>query len=356
MSTPAAGDGPEAPRVNPARFPLDDKRVYDAYVAGRQSAALCVAVRAGLFDWLAGEGAGADEDAVGARTGWSPRGVHAMVSALAAMGLVERRPGGLFAADDAAAYLTRGTPGSLWGLVDMEVENFLSPAALLDALERDDASVYGGADPWEAHEADPARARAFTAAMHSVSERPAAGVAERADLAGVAGVARLLDVGGGSGALSIALCRAHPELRATLYDIAAVRPLAEEYVAAAGLADRIDVAVGDMFGPPLPGGHDAVLYSQILHDWGFAKGADLLARAHAALPPGGRVLVHEKLVEDDRDAPLANALVHLDMLVWTEGQQYTLRRLTEMLTAAGFVDVRRTRTAGYWSLVDARRP
>ena len=52
-ATPADDGG--ARRVQPARFPLDDKRVYDAYVAGRQSAAMCVAVRAGLFDWLASE-------------------------------------------------------------------------------------------------------------------------------------------------------------------------------------------------------------------------------------------------------------------------------------------------------------
>lgn len=352
MGASPADDG-GARRARPARFPLDDKRVYDAYVAGRQSAAMCVAVRAGLFDWLAADGAGASLEAVAARTGWSARGTRSMISALCAMGLVLRTKGGLRVSEDAAAYLTRGTPGSLWGLVDMEVDHFLSPRALMDALQKDDSSVYGDADPWEAHDEDPERARAFTAAMHSVSERPAAGVAEFVDLTGVKS---LLDVGGGSGALSIALCGANPALRATIFDIAAVEPLAREYVGDAGLSDRIDVEVGDMFGPPLPAGHDAVLYSQILHDWGFEKGADLLARAFEALPPGGQVLVHEKLVEDEADAPLANALVHLDMLVWTEGQQYRLRELTGMLTAAGFEDVERVRTAGYWSLVSARRP
>ena len=60
-------------------------------------------------------------------------------------------------------------------------------------------------------------------------------------------------------------------------------------------------------------------------------------------------------MEDEATAP-ANALVHLDMLVWTEGQQYRLRELDGMLTAAGFEGVERVRTAGYWSLVRARRP
>ena len=47
----------------------------------------------------------------------------------------------------------------------------------------------------------------------------------------------------------------------------------------------------------------------------------LLAKAAAALPPGGLLLVHEKLVEDDGMHPLANALVNLDMMVWTSGRQ-----------------------------------
>ncbi len=339
-------------RPDPARFPLDDKRVYDAYVAGRQGAAMAAAVRAGLFDHLARAEAPVSFAGVREAMGWSERGTRSMLAALLAMGLVETRSGGFTVSSDARAYLTRDTPGSLWGLVDMEVDNFLSPLALLDALSADDASVYGGADPWEAHAQDPEKARAFTAAMHSVSERPAAGFAETIDLSGVA---RLLDVGGGSAALSIALARENPALECVVWDIPAVCPIAEEYVAAEDLNDRVTASPGDMFAEPYPTGFDAVLLSQILHDWGFEKGETLVRKAFDALPLGGRILIHEKLVEDDGRAPLANVLVHLDMLVWTEGQQYGVTELVELLERVGFTDVRRTRTAGYWSVVEGRR-
>ena len=340
--------------MQPSRFPLDDQRIYDAYIAGRQSAAMCVAVRAKLFEWLEERSSPAPLADISVFTGWSERGTRSMIHALCAMGLVDALDGGYVPSRDAAAYLTRETPGSLWGLVDMEVDNFLSPRALMDALEKDDSSVYGDVDPWEAHEQDPERARAFTAAMHSVSERPAAGFAEHLDLSDTA---RLLDVGGGSGALSIALARENPGLSCTIWDIPVVCPIASEYIHAAGLDDRIDASPGDMFEEPYPSGYDAVLLSQILHDWGFEKGAILIAKAFDALAPGGRLLVHEKLVEDgQRPAPLANALVHLDMLVWTEGQQYRPSELRAMLEGAGFTDVQRTRTAGYWSAVSAIRP
>jgi len=344
-------DGP-APRRNPAAFPLDDRRVYDAYIAGRQSASIAAAVRAGLFDTLDAEGP-LTADELAQRLGWSARGARSMLVALFAQGLVHRDSAERYClAPDAEAYLVRGRPGSLAGLVDLEVDGFLSPSALLSALAADRATVYGDADPWEAHTADPAKARAFTAAMHAISERPAAGLAEVAPLKGNE---RVLDVGGGSGALSIALARRHAGLLCIVFDMPVVCPLALEYADAAGVASQVAAFGGDMFEGPWPAGHDTVLLSQILHDWSFETGRGLVERAYEALPPGGLLLVHEKLVDDDERGPLANALVHLDMLVWTEGQQYTFAELSLLLTKAGFEGVERRPTAGYWTLVSARR-
>lgn len=337
-------------RRNPARFPLDDGRVYDHYIAGRRSAALAVGVRAGLFDALAQ--APLTQAEVAARCGWLARPTRSLLAALLAMGVVVRAGAAFALAPDAAAYLVRDRPGSLWGLIDMEVEAFLGPQALLEALTTGKTSVYGDEDPWERHARDPSRARAFTAAMHSISERPAAGFAEVAPL----GDARtLLDVGGGSGALSLAAAGAFPGLTCIVLDLPAVCAIAAEYAAAAGLGARVRTHPADMFADPWPGA-DAVLFSQILHDWPPARGRDLLGEAFAALPPGGLVLIHEKLVDDDGRGPLANALVHLDMLVWTEGQQYSEGELRAMLTDSGFVGVTRQATAGAWSLVVGRVP
>ncbi len=109
-----------------------------------------------------------------------------------------------------------------------------------------------------------------------------------------------------------------------------------------------------MLRAPFPAGHDVVLFSQILHDWPPDVCAELVAKSFAALPAGGRIVIHEKLVGDD--APLANALVDLDMLVWTEGQQWSEQELRSLLDAAGYEDVQRRGTVGYWSAVVARKP
>jgi len=328
---------------------VDDKRIYDAYIAGRQSAALAAGVRIGLFDLL--DSGPLSPGEVAARLGLAPRGVRQLTRALVAMGLLEREGDRLRLAADSSAYLVSGRPGWLGGLIDLEVESYLSPQMLLDALQRNDASVYGEEDPWERHARDPERARAFTRAMHSISERPAAALAEALDLEAVE---TLVDVGGGSGAVSIALARRWPNLRCVVWDLENVCEAAREYAQRAGLSARIETLAGDFFVDPHPAGAQAVLFSQILHDWSPERCRELLERAFDALPPGGLVIVHEKLTGSH--APLANALVDLDMLVWTEGQQWEAEGLREMLESVGFDTVECRPTIGYWSAVTARRP
>jgi SAM-dependent methyltransferase len=328
---------------------VDDRRIYDAYLAGRQSAALAVAVRIGLFELLDAEPL--DPDEIARRLELRVRAVRALCRALAATGLLERRGERLGLAPDAAAWLVRGRPGWLGGLIDLEVESFLSPALLLEALHDDAAPIYGGEDPWERHARDPEAARRFTRAMHSISERPAAALARVLELADAR---TLLDVGGGSGALSIALARAWPALHCSVWELPTVCEVALEYTEAAGLSERVRPLPGDFLRDPFPGPQDVVLFSQILHDWGPPRCRELVRAAFEALVPGGRVLVHEKLTGERE--PLANALVDLDMLVWTEGQQWDEAGLRALLADVGFECVERRATTGYWSVISARRP
>jgi 3-hydroxy-5-methyl-1-naphthoate 3-O-methyltransferase len=330
----------------PAR---DDRRIYDAYIAGRQSAALAAGVRSGLFDALDGVERGLDELAQALAV--APRPLAGLLRALVAMGLVVRRVARFALADDAAAYLVRGKPDWLGGLIDLEVEQPLTPALVLAALRDDRPSVYGGEDPWAAHARDASKARAFTEAMHSISAMPAQALAAALDLHGVA---RVLDVGGGSGAFAIALARREPGLRCSVLELPAVCPLVTEQAERAHVADRVTARAADFWTDPWPGPQNAVLFSQILHDWSPSKARDLLARARGVLPVGGRVWIHEKLVDDDGAGPLANALVDLDMLVWTEGQQWNEAELRELLRETGFGDVRRLQGHGYWSILEGR--
>jgi acetylserotonin O-methyltransferase len=102
---------------------------------------------------------------------------------------------------------------------------------------------------------------------------------------------------------------------------------------------------GDFFQDPLP---EADLYTigRVLHDWPEEKVRALLAKIYQALPPGGALLVAERLLDEDKTAPLSTLMQSLNMLVCTEGKERTLSEYAALLTAAGFADVEGRRTGG----------
>ena len=99
-----------------------------------------------------------------------------------------------------------------------------------------------------------------------------------------------------------------------------------------------------------------MFFSNIWHDWNPRTCQWLAARAFEALPSGGRVLLHEMLLDDDGAGPLAAASFSMLMLLATQGQQFTLRELKDILEAAGFVRIEVTATHPHYSVVSALKP
>jgi precorrin-6B methylase 2 len=148
----------------------------------------------------------------------------------------------------------------------------------------------------------------------------------------------LLDVGGGPGTWTIAFLRAVPGARATLYDLPATIPIARKHVEAAGLGDRVTFAEGDFaVDPNLPRGADLAWVSAIVHQNSRQENRTLLAKVHAALVDGGRIMIRDIVMDDTHTTPVAGALFAINMLVGTEGGgTYSLSELTEGLHGAGF--------------------
>lgn len=169
--------------------------------------------------------------------------------------------------------------------------------------------------------------RTFVMAMHDYSIRGRAQwLAGNVDLSGRR---HLLDLGGGPGTYAIALCEAHPELHATIFDLPGSGPLALENVARFGLGDRIDFAAGDFDRDDLGSGYDCALLSNILH--GPHHGSEArLQRLHRVLPPGGLLLIQDFIMDDDRNGPLEACMFNLHVGAYTVGE------LLDVVTRAGF--------------------
>ena len=113
----------------------------------------------------------------------------------------------------------------------------------------------------------------------------------------------VLDVGGNSGEFVLQLCRRHPALVATVFDLPLVCDIGLEHVLAERESARIGFLRGDLRTDPLPAGHDLVTFKSVLHDWPQEDADRFLEAAVRSLPPGGTVLIFERGPIDPQRKP-----------------------------------------------------
>ncbi len=166
--------------------------------------------------------------------------------------------------------------------------------------------------------------------MHGLaSNGPAQWLARSVDLSSRS---RLLDVGGGPGTFSIALCQKYRHLTAVIWDLPEVAAIAEENLKRYHMTDRIALQKGDWNTDDFGSGYDCLLMSNILH--GPESNAQMkLSKAFNALIPGGLLIVHDFFLNDDRSGPLSAAL--FNMMVGA----YTISEMMDEILVAGFINV-----------------
>ncbi|MCC7175906.1 MAG: methyltransferase domain-containing protein [Bryobacterales bacterium] len=299
-----------------------------------ESRALLTAIELDVFSAV-GEGANASR--VATRIGADPRATGMLLNALCAIGALSKK-GETF----------RNTPVTRRCLTGRPPRNeraaFLHTVNLWPRWSTLTEAVRKGTSVWRTHQpaSQPAGTEAFIAAMH----RNAATRAPRLVRAvGVRGAERMLDVGGGSGAYAIAFAKAAPGLKAEVLDRPEVLPIARRHIRQARMSGRVTVRAGDLRSDALGSGYDLVLVSAICHMLSPSENADLFRRVHAALAPGGRLVLHEFILRPDKTAPRAAVLFSLNMLVGTAGgANYSQPEYTAWLKAAGFTAIRRLPT------------
>jgi len=162
----------------------------------------------------------------------------------------------------------------------------------------------------------------------------------------------MLDAGGGSGGLAIALCRACPELDATIADLPNVAAVTREFVADAGMSGRIAVLDADLVATPPAGRYDAAVLRALVQVLGPEQARQVVANVAAALAPGAEIFIVGRVLDDSRLSPPDAVAVNVMFLnVYEAGQAYTEAEHRAWLQAAGFTEVTRTPLAGGYSIV-----
>lgn len=332
---------------------MDDRPLWDVIFGIFGLPALFISHRLDLFRFVADTNPTLGELGEGLKL--ERRGAQILASTATALGFLALADGRYRLTPLSQTYLLDSSPtyfGHYWDLLIDNHEVF-SFAALETAIVSGVPQAYGVEDIYETHREDAERTRAFTRAMHSVSVSAAFGWTRVLDLSTHR---RMLDIGGGSGAHALMAARVAPQLRATVFDLATVCPVAEEFIARARLADRVDTRKGDMWTDPFPPA-DLHFYSHVFHGWSPEKCRFLSDKSFESLEPGGRIIIHEFLYDDaGKTGPFPAAATSMIMLGWGEGEQYSGPQISGFLEDAGFRDIRIIPAFGYHSIVTGQKP
>jgi hypothetical protein len=149
---------------------------------------------------------------------------------------------------------------------------------------------------------------------------------------------RIVDVGGGFGALLAAVLGAHPGMQGVLFDLPHAIEGARKHLANAGVAQRCDFVPGDFF-KSVPGGADVYLLKSIIHDWNDERSAVILANCRRAISENGKILLIERIMPGRMEgSPRHRALAWSDlaMLVGPGGRERSEPEFRTLLEGSGF--------------------
>lgn len=317
------------------------------------SKALFSALHLNLFTVLDGGAKTAAEAA--AAMGIHPDRATTLLTALTTLGLVARDDGSYQNSPAAEAFLVRGAKydfGDYLRLqVDQQMYGLLDQVddAMAGTLPDDAISSYSD---WMS---DPEAARLYSESQHAGSLGPARTLDRLLDLSDAR---TLLDVGGGTGAFAITLTNSNPELCATVIDFPNVATLGETYVSEAGLDDQVEFIHGDLLSTDWPAGQDVLLMSYILSSVPGDRIPELIERAMAALNPGGRFIIHDFMVEPDREGPKLAALWQFQHTAFNpEAKSVATDWVAKQLDEAGFSSLEgQEMIPGMTSIAMGRKP
>ena len=274
-----------------------------------------------------------DGDEIARRSGGDADGVKRLLNALTAMGLLTKQQGEYSNTTESKSLLVKGLPEYI-GHIVMHHHHLVSawsqlPRAVKSGQPLRERSSFGKEEERES----------FLMGMYNLAMNMAPRVADQIDLSGRS---HLIDLGGGPGTYAIHFCLANPDLRATAYDLPTTEPFAIETIERFGLGDRIDFTAGNYVEDEIKGSYDVAWFSHILHGEGPEDCQRIIRKVVSVLEPGGLILIHDFILNDNLDGPLFPALFSLNMLINTQhGQSYSESQITSMLAGAGVKEIHR---------------
>lgn len=311
--------------LNPTNEASDIKKIYEIATGFWASGAIIAAIKLGIFTKL--ENNPSSSDSLARKLGLNKRWTEKLLTACAAMGMLEKSNSYFSNSPTASQYLVEDKAhyqgafllhlGSLW-------ERFGTLSSTVETGTRNDSQT--------TERTDNESGRSWILSSHNVAM---SGQAEAlARVLDLSGYKHLCDVGGGPGTYAAVLCLRNPSLQATVLDDPEVIPYAQEIIEASGLKERVTVKPAQVPFHTYDEEYDVMLVSGVLHGFSEATCKKILRKIYKALSTDGMIAIQEMLLDDEEAKPLLPALFSLNM---TMGETYSAAQIMSWLYDAGFV-------------------
>jgi ubiquinone/menaquinone biosynthesis C-methylase UbiE len=308
--------------------------VFDTLFAYQRSAALKSAIDLDVFTAI--DGGARTASAIAKGCGASERGVRMLCDYLGTIGLLTKSGDAYQLSPEAAAFLSTKSPAYL----GTTARFLLRPEMKHNFEGLTDAIRHGGV-PSSGENTVSAENPIWVEFARSMGPMMVPAAHAIANLvAATPGPLKVLDIAAGHGLFGITIAQRNPLAQIVATDWPAVLAVASENARSAKVEDRYRTLPGDAFTVDFPGGLDVALVTNFLHHFDAATCTKFLKKVHAALSPGGRVVLLEFVPNPDRLSPPIPARFSLTMLAGTpSGDAYTFVELERQLHDAGFRSV-----------------
>lgn len=310
---------------------------------------IAVAANLGIADALADRPLHIDE--LARRVDADPDALGRLLRALISSGVFRRTRDGRYALNALADTLRKDAPVSVAGMARFvgSPQHREHWSHLGDAVRTGEAVIpkLRGKAAFEYLSAEPELGAIFNDAMTSVSELAIGPVVAAYDFSRFATIA---DIGGGHGRLLAAILDAAPSARGVLYDLAEVLEGAPELLGRYGTAERVTVTPGSFF-EQIPGGADAYVLKNIIHDWPDDQACTILRNVRAACPPGTTLLLIEGVIPD-HDREFIGKWTDMEMLIGIAARERTEADYRRLYQQTGFRLTAVVPTASPFSVIE----
>ena len=297
--------------------------------------AISVASTLGIADLLTGGPQTVEQ--LAAATGTHADSLYRLLRALASLGIFAQTEGGRFALTPLAECLRSDAPDSIrnWARMLGLPLFWQSWGELLHSVKTGEGGLkkaFGAPNPFAYLSQHPGDAKVFDGAMNDMSRNHGPSIARAYNFGKFR---KIIDVGGGHGALLMSILRQYAGPRGVVFDLPHVIQGTQAAIAAAGLSQRCETAAGDLFAS-VPSGADAYLMRSIIHGFNKERALEILQNIRRSIQPEGRLLLVEFVVPAGNE-PSLGKLLDLQMLVMSEsGRERTPAEFKELLEDGGF--------------------